>query len=84
MEKEEIVKYLIEKGYPVTTGGDIPTFEQSMQAMTDLYNYKKSEWIETACKWLKDNIFEYPWWDDDDPSFDDDDIVHDFRKAREE
>lgn len=53
MEKEEIIKYLVEKGYPVTTGGDIPTFEQSMQAMTDLYNYKKNEWMETACKWLE-------------------------------
>lgn len=56
MEKEEIIKYLVEKGYPVTTGGDIPTFEQSMQAMTDLYNYKKNEWIETACDWLKEEV----------------------------
>ena len=84
MKKEEIVKYLIEKGYPVTTGGDIPTFEQSMQAMTDLCNYKKNEWMETACKWLNDNIFEYPWWDDDAPSFNENDIVKDFRKAMEE
>lgn len=51
--EEEIIQYLIEKGYPVSTGGDIPTFEQSMQAMTDLCNYKKREWMETACKWLE-------------------------------
>lgn len=51
--EEEIIQYLIGKGYPVSTGGDIPTFEQSMQAMTDLYNYKKREWMETACKWLE-------------------------------
>lgn len=59
MEKEEIVKYLIEKGYPVSTGGDIPTFEQSMQVMTDLYNYKKEEWLETACNWLEKEVAEY-------------------------
>lgn len=40
--------------------------------------------IERACEWLEDNIFDYPWWDDDAPSFDDDDIVNDFRKAMEE
>lgn len=84
MKKEEIVKYLIEKGYPVSTAGDIPTFEQSMEAMTDLYNYKKLEWMEIACKWLEDNIFDYPWWDYDAPSFNSDDIVNDFRKAMEE
>lgn len=56
MKKEEIVKYLIEKGYPVTTGGDIPTYEQSMQAMTDLCNYKKREWMETACKRLEEEV----------------------------
>lgn len=59
MEKEEIIKYLIEKGYPVSTGGDIPTYEQSMQAMTELYNYKKEEWLETACKWLEKEVAEY-------------------------
>lgn len=32
-KEEEIIQYLIGKGYPVSTGGDIPTFEQSMQAM---------------------------------------------------
>lgn len=59
MEKEEIVKYLIEKGYPVSTDGDIPTYEQSMQAMTELYNYKENRWIETACKWLEEEVAEY-------------------------
>lgn len=56
MEKEEIVKYLIEKGYPASTDGDIPTYEQSMQSMTDLCDYKKNEWIETACHWLDVNF----------------------------
>lgn len=55
-DRIDIIKYLIEKGYPVTTGGDVPTFEQSMQAMTDLYNYKKEEWLETACHWLDVNF----------------------------
>lgn len=31
MDKEDIVKYLTEKGYPVSTGGDIPTFEEAMK-----------------------------------------------------
>lgn len=51
--EEEIIQYLIGKGYPVSTGGDIPTFEQVTQSMTELYNYQKNEWIETACKWLE-------------------------------
>lgn len=59
MEKEEIVKYLVEKGYPVSTGGDIPTYEQSMQAITELYNYKENNWMETACKWLEKEVAEY-------------------------
>ena len=50
---------------------------------------RTAEWadrtmIEKACEWLKDNIFEYPWWDDDAPSFNENDIVNDFRKAMEE
>lgn len=49
----------VEKGYPVTTGGDIPTFELPMQAMTELYNYKENRWIETACKWLEEEVAEY-------------------------
>lgn len=56
MEKEEIIKYLIEKGYPISIGCDIPTFEESMQAMTELYNYQKNRWIETACNWLDANF----------------------------
>ena len=83
MEKEEIVKYLIEKGYPVTTGGDIPTFEQSMEAMTDLYNYKKSEWMETACKWLINIDFDGYDFRNCDESFDNDLFVDAFRKAME-
>lgn len=51
--EEEIIQYLIGKGYPVSTGGDIPTFEQSMQSMTELYNYQKNNWMEIACKWLE-------------------------------
>lgn len=58
MEKEEIIKYLMEKGYPVQTSGDILTFELSMQAMTDLYNYQKNSWMETACKWLETEVAE--------------------------
>lgn len=85
MEKEEIVKYLIEKGYPVSTGGDIPTFEQSMQAMTDLYNYKKGEWLETACKWLFNHVSKHI----DDSRLQMSfaytvDMIKDFRKAMEE
>lgn len=59
MEKEEIVKYLIEKGYPISTSGDIPTYEQSMQSMAELYNYQKNNWMETACKWLEKEVAEY-------------------------
>lgn len=59
VEKEEIVKYLIEKGYPVSTGGDIPTYEQSMQAISELYNYQKNNWMEIACEWLEKEIAEY-------------------------
>lgn len=51
--KEEIIKYLMEKGYPISLDGDIPTYEQSMQSMTELYNYQKNNWMETACKWLE-------------------------------
>lgn len=57
--EEEIVKYLIEKGYPVSTGGDIPTYEQAMQAMAELCNYQKNNWMETACKWLEKEAAEY-------------------------
>lgn len=88
MEKEEIVKYLIEKGYPVSTGGDIPTFEQSMQVMTDLYNYKKEEWLETACNWLIKNTYKYIV-DIDDSRLQMSfaytvDMIKDFRKTMEE
>lgn len=58
MEKEEIIKYLMGKGYPVSTDGDIPTYEQSMQAITELYNYQKNSWMETACKWLETEVAE--------------------------
>lgn len=83
--EEEIIQYLIGKGYPVSTGGDIPTFEQSMQAMTDLCNYKKREWMETACKWLFNHVYKH---------IDDSrlqmtfaytvDMIEDFRKTMEE
>ena len=85
-DRIDIIKYLIEKGYPVTTGGDVPTFEQSMQAMTDLYNYKKKEWLETACNWLIKNTYKHI---DDDSRLQMSfaytvDMIKDFRKAMEE
>ncbi len=59
MEKEEIVKYLMEKGYPISTSGDIPTYEQSMQIMTEYCNYQKTSWIEKTCKWLEEEAAKY-------------------------
>lgn len=79
MEKEEIVKYLVEKGYPVSTGGDIPTYEQSMQAMTELYNYQKNSWIEKACDWL-DYYANTPYISYTDKE----EIISDFKKYMEE
>lgn len=46
--------------------------------------WQKEALIKKACKWLEDNIFDYPWWDDDAPNFTTDDIINDFKKAMEE
>ena len=42
--------------------------------------------LDEACKWIEENIFDYPWWDlDSEPNsnFSAEDIANDFRKAME-
>lgn len=62
MNKEDIVKYLTEKGYPVSTGGDIPTFEEAIKEAMELYdyfikNYKEDQWMKKAVKWMREEFY---------------------------
>lgn len=40
--------------------------------------------INKACKWLEDNLFNYPWYDNEAPNFTVNDVINDFKKAMEE
>lgn len=44
----------------------------------------KIKFIEKACEWLEDNLFNYPWYDIDAQNFTANDIINDFKKAMEE
>ena len=50
-----IAEYLYkEKGYPISLNGDIPTFEETMKDVQTYNTYKKEQWIEKACNWLRE------------------------------
>lgn len=89
MNKEDIVKYLIEKGYPISTSGDIPTFEEAIKVSLEFYDYKEDQWMEKAEKWMRDEF--YTTKDRDgynilvSASFDYvDELIKDFEKQMEE
>lgn len=46
--------------------------------------WQKQALIKKACEWLENNLFDYPWYDNDAPNFTIDDIINDFKKAMEE
>lgn len=46
--------------------------------------WQKQALIKKACEWLENNLFDYPWWNDDAPNFTINDIINDFKKAMEE
>ena len=78
MDKEDIVKYLTEKGYPVSTGGDIPTFEEAMKGTMK----KASKWLREEFYTSKDrdghNILVSASWDNVE------ELINDFEKQMEE
>jgi hypothetical protein len=43
----------------------------------------KKEIISKACEWLEDNLFNYPWYDNEAPNFTINDVMNDFKKAME-
>lgn len=74
-----------EKIYFTSTENGTHYYTEGIPFEREYLEYTRTDiFIKKACEWLKDNIFDYPWWDYDAPSFDDDDIVNDFRKAMEE
>lgn len=71
---------IIDKEEKYYNRGAVEKYEAFLAGANCAYN----EFINKACEWFKNNIFKYPWWDNDAPSFDENDIVNDFRKAMEE
>lgn len=65
-----------------------PTYNQEI-INSYITGYKKGkldskiQFIEKTCEWLKDNLFNYPWYDIDAPNFTVNDIINDFKKAME-
>lgn len=52
--EQAIAKYLYEKkGYPIDLNGNIPSFEDTMKDVEKYDNYKKKQFIEKACEFLK-------------------------------
>ena len=43
----------------------------------------KKEVISKACEWLEENLFDYPWYDNEAPNFSVNDVINDFKKAME-
>jgi hypothetical protein len=43
----------------------------------------KKEVVSKACEWLEDNLFNYPWYDNEAPNFTINDVMNDFKKAME-
>jgi hypothetical protein len=56
--EDHIAAYLGKKGWPLSTYG-IPTYEQATKMMMEYYEYKKKQWIDEACEWLKNNVPNY-------------------------
>ena len=49
-----IAAYLGKKGWPLSTYG-IPTYEQASKMMLEYYEYKKKQWIDEACEFIREN-----------------------------
>ena len=52
--KNNIAKYLSERGWPVSTNGVI-TYEDATKSMQSYYEYKRKQWIDRACEFIKEN-----------------------------
>ena len=64
--------------------GEIPTFEETMKDV-QIYNaYKEKQWIEKACKWVKENFECYVGANVSPYYICVNKFVEDFRKAMEE
>lgn len=56
-DEQMIAKYLYEKkGYPIDLNGNLPSFEETMKDVVQYDNYKKKQWVDKACEWLKDRV----------------------------
>lgn len=79
-----IAMYLGKKGWPLSTYG-IPTYEEAAKTLDEYYEYKKNQWLDKACKWLKENIENYYYLDEAyDQVISIKRILEDFPKAMEE
>jgi hypothetical protein len=86
--EENIAAYLFKQGWPLK-GTHVPTYEEAKKAVESCYFYKKKQWIDNACEWLKERlVFDEPntWHTDLEENYLSikDKVINDFRKEMEE
>lgn len=52
--EDNIAKYLSERGWPVSTNG-VVTYEAATKSMQSYYEYKRKQWIDSACEFIREN-----------------------------
>jgi len=62
--QQALAKELYRLGYTTTLNGDIIPRDEEEKAMKSYIEYQKSQVIEKACEWLKENIHKYREYDE--------------------
>ena len=83
--EDHIAAYLGKKGWPLSSQG-IPTYEQANKMMLEYFEYKKIQWIEKACWFIKNHHHEFSFWNTEEHEleFSTQKFIEDFRKAMEQ
>ena len=77
--QQSLAKELSRLGYTITLNGDIISKEEENKMIENYMKYKQEQLIEKACKWLKENTYNYQLiFSENIPTF-----ILDFKKAIE-
>lgn len=77
--QQSLARELSRLGYTITLNGDIISKEEENKMVENYMKYKQEQLIEKACKWLKENTYNYQLiFSENIPTF-----ILDFKKEME-
>ncbi len=80
MTREEEIQKLIDEEIGIDNYGSLD-FQVGVNYGV---KYADKTMIEKACEWVEENIFDFPWYDNERGDFSSTDIANELRKALEE